>query len=81
MKGIGYRETAAYLAGEMGRAEAVAAIQTATRHFAKRQMTWYRRMPYIHWYDADARTEQELLHVILADIRAWQETRERSTQA
>ena len=79
MKGIGYKETAAYLAGEMSRAEMIAAIQTATRHFAKRQLTWYRRMPYIRWYDADTQTETELLHAILADVRAWQ--RERSAQA
>ena len=81
MKGIGYKETAAYLAGEMSRAAAIEAIQTATRHFAKRQMTWYRRMPYIRWYDADDRTETELLHAILADVRAWQCNRERSAQA
>jgi len=81
MKGIGYKETAAYLAGEMSALEAVAAIQTATRHFAKRQMTWYRRMPYIHWYDADEQTETQLLHAILADVRAWQCNRERSARA
>lgn len=81
MKGIGYKETAAYLAGEMGFAETLAAIQTATRHFAKRQMTWYRRMPYIHWYDADEQTETQLLHAILADVRAWRCNRERSAQA
>ena len=81
MKGIGYKETAAYLAGEVSRAEAITAIQTATRHFAKRQLTWYRRMPYIRWYDADAQSETELLHTILADVRAWREERERSAQA
>ena len=81
MKGIGYKETAAYLAGEMSKAEAVTAIQTATRHFAKRQLTWFRRMPYIHWYDADARTEKDLLRAIHADVCTWLEERERSAQA
>ena len=71
MKGIGYKETAAYLAGEITRAEAITAVQTATRHFAKRQLTWYRGMPYIHWYDADAWTEPELLERILMDIKEW----------
>ena len=79
MKGIGYKETAAYLAGEMSKAEAITAIQTATRHFAKRQLTWYRRMPYIRWYDVDAQTEDELLRTILADVCAWQN--ERGAQA
>ena len=81
MKGIGYKETAAYLAGEMSQAEAVDAIQKATRNFAKRQLTWYRRMPYIRWYDADALTETELLQHILTDVRAWKEERERGAQA
>ena len=81
MKGIGYKETAAYLAGEMSKAEAVTAIQTATRHFAKRQLTWFRRMPYIHWYDADARTETDLLRAIHADVCTWLKERERSAQA
>ena len=44
MKGIGYKETAAYLAGEMRLEETIEQIKTATRHFAKRQMTWYRKM-------------------------------------
>ena len=71
MKGIGYKETAAHLAGEITRAEAITAVQTATRHFAKRQLTWCRGMPYIHWYDADAWTEPELLERILMDIKEW----------
>ena len=81
MKGIGYKETAAYLAGELSRAETVEAIQKATRHFAKRQLTWYRQMPYIRWYDADALTEEKLLRHILADVHTWQEERERGAQA
>ena len=72
MKGIGYKETAAYLAGEINHAAAVEAVQKATRHFAKRQLTWYRKMPYIRWYDADAQTEDMLLTQILSDVRMWQ---------
>ncbi|WP_295164207.1 tRNA (adenosine(37)-N6)-dimethylallyltransferase MiaA [Selenomonas sp. F0473] len=77
MKGIGYKETAAYLAGEMSEAAALEQVQKATRHFAKRQMTWYRKMPYIRWYDADARPEDALLRQILADVEIWREKRER----
>ena len=72
MKGIGYKETAAYLAGEISHAAAVEAVQKATRHFAKRQLTWYRKMPYIRWYDADSHTEEMLLTQILLDVRMWQ---------
>ena len=40
---LGLREIRALLAGEMTRAECVAAIQQATRRYAKRQLTWFRR--------------------------------------
>ena len=68
MQGIGYKETAAWLAGECTRDEAIEAIQTSTRHFAKRQMTWYRRMPYIHWYDCEEFGEEELLDRAISDV-------------
>lgn len=71
MKGIGYKEMAAYLAGEITREEAVEAIKTGTRHFAKRQLTWYRKMPYIHWYEPAKRTQAELLRMILADMAGF----------
>jgi len=46
---IGYRELRAALQGEMPLEEARAAIQQATRRYAKRQLTWFRRDPQIHW--------------------------------
>ena len=74
MKGIGYKETAAYLAGEMSREEAVELIQKSTRHFAKRQLTWYRKMPYIHWLPADMLDGKELLSAALSAIREqWED--------
>ncbi len=42
MKALGVPEIAAFLAGEMSREEALAALQQNTRRFAKRQMTWFR---------------------------------------
>ena len=50
MRGIGYKEMLRHIQGECGLAEASQEIKKATRHFAKRQLTWYRKMPYIHWY-------------------------------
>jgi len=47
---IGYRELRAVLQGEMQLEEACAAIQQATRRYAKRQLTWFRRDPQIHWF-------------------------------
>lgn len=42
MQGLGYKETAAYLAGELSLDEAVYIIKRDTRHFAKRQLTWFK---------------------------------------
>ena len=51
LKAIGYREMVQCIKGELSIEEAEALIQKNTRHFAKRQITWYKRMPYIHWYE------------------------------
>jgi tRNA dimethylallyltransferase len=47
---IGYRELRAVLAGELALAPARAAIQQATRRYAKRQMTWFRRESGVHGF-------------------------------
>ena len=55
---IGYKELLGYLRREMTKEEAANAIKTATRHYAKRQLTWFRRNPDIHWlYPDDDRYE------------------------
>ncbi len=57
---IGYKELLGYLNGEMTKAEAAEAIKTATRHYAKRQLTWLRRNPAVHWlYPDDDRYEDD----------------------
>ncbi|MDF2564249.1 MAG: tRNA dimethylallyltransferase [Massilibacillus sp.] len=53
MKGIGYKEITSYLQGEVTLDFAIDTIKKSTRHFAKRQLTWFRKMPYIDWYDVD----------------------------
>ena len=44
-QGLGYKEVFAYLDGQQGLAETVALVQTRTRNFAKRQITWFRHLP------------------------------------
>ncbi|HUO34821.1 MAG TPA: tRNA (adenosine(37)-N6)-dimethylallyltransferase MiaA [Candidatus Acidoferrum sp.] len=46
---IGYSELRAHLQGTMPLAEAIQKIRLATRNFAKRQLTWFRREPRVHW--------------------------------
>ena len=49
MKGLGYRQVAEHLAGEYDVAELVRRFKRDTRHFSKRQMTWFRKEPGIQW--------------------------------
>lgn len=49
MRAIGVPEIAAYLAGTIDRERMVAAGQQATRNYAKRQFTWFRRQPPAEW--------------------------------
>lgn len=51
MQAIGYKELTAALRGEGTLPDAVAAIQQASRRYAKRQRTWFRRNGAIHWLD------------------------------
>lgn len=51
MQGLGYKEIAAYLEGEMTYEEAVTLLKRDTRRFAKRQLSWFRHMKDIRWVD------------------------------
>ena len=51
MQGLGYKEILSYLEGECSLEEAVYLIKRDTRHFAKRQLTWFRRERQVIWVD------------------------------
>lgn len=51
MQGLGYKEILSYLEGEISLEEAVYLIKRDTRHFAKRQLTWFRREKEVIWID------------------------------
>ncbi|MBR1758570.1 MAG: tRNA (adenosine(37)-N6)-dimethylallyltransferase MiaA [Lachnospiraceae bacterium] len=70
MQGLGYKETVAALLGEMSFDEAREIIKRDTRHFAKRQMTWFRRERDVIWLSKDEyQTEEALLSQILKILR------------
>jgi len=46
---LGYKQAAQLLRGELSREQAIQAAQQAHRNYAKRQMTWFRREPEVHW--------------------------------
>ena len=50
---IGYKELLGYLRGECTLDAAVDSLKLATRHYAKRQMTWFAAKDYVRWIDAD----------------------------
>ena len=53
MQGLGYKEILAYLEGEYPLEEAVRVLKRDTRHFAKRQLTWFRREKETIWMNKD----------------------------
>ena len=54
MQGLGYKEILAYLDGEYTLEEAIYIIKRETRHFAKRQLTWFNRERDVIWLDKQA---------------------------
>ncbi|MFF1573286.1 tRNA (adenosine(37)-N6)-dimethylallyltransferase MiaA [Leifsonia sp. NPDC058292] len=50
-RAIGYAQAIAELRGELSRAEAIAQTQQLTRRYARRQVSWFKRYPGIHWLD------------------------------
>ena len=71
MKGIGYKELLPAVRREISLDEAADKIKQNTRHFAKRQLTWYRKMPYIRWYDAQAEVDEKLADKIYHDMAGY----------
>ena len=60
---VGYREMFGYIAGEYGFERAIELIQQNTRHYAKRQLTWFRRDKEIHWLNANDEYEKNILSI------------------
>ena len=67
MKSLGYRQMAEYITGKCDFATAVNNIKKGTRHFAKRQITWYKNMPYIHWFTVDRSLNYEKIVTDMAN--------------
>lgn len=70
MQGLGYKELLAYLDSECSLDEAVYMIKRDTRHFAKRQLTWFRRERDVIWVDKPAfdYDEDKILSYMLQEI-------------
>jgi tRNA dimethylallyltransferase len=69
---IGYAELRAHLEGRMNKGEAIQGIRQATRRFAKRQMTWFRKEPAVHWlsgFGDDPEIAREALEFLQSGMR------------
>lgn len=71
MQGIGYKELLSCLRGEYSLEETIYILKRDTRHYAKRQMTWFRRIKEINWIDIDENTDlkeiaEKIIHMCIA---------------
>lgn len=71
MQGLGYKEILAYLEGEYPLEEAVRILKRDTRHFAKRQLTWFRREKDVIWVDKEQFhwNEAEILEYMMSVLK------------
>ncbi len=60
MQGLGYKELARHVLGEISLSEAVSLFKRNTRRFAKRQLTWFRADNRINWIDVANRSAKEV---------------------
>jgi tRNA dimethylallyltransferase len=68
---LGYKQAMQYLRGELDRDAALAAAQQAHRNYAKRQITWFRREPDVHWLNGngdDAAIQAEGISAVEPEI-------------
>lgn len=72
MQGLGYKEILDYLDGKMTLEEAVSLIKKETRHFAKRQLTWFRRERDVIWFDKE-KYEYNEEHILRDMIKILEE--------
>jgi len=61
MQALGYKEIASYLRGEITLDESVRILKRDTRHYAKRQLTWFRRDTRLFWLDMDSFYKKEYI--------------------
>lgn len=70
MQGLGYKEILSYLNGDCSLEEAVAILKRDTRHFAKRQITWFKRERDVIWFEKEAYADEEaILTAMIAEAK------------
>ena len=67
MQAIGYKEIVQYLNNELTKEEAIEKIKQETRRYAKRQITWFKRIENLKWIDGLENTQNNI-NIILEGI-------------
>jgi tRNA dimethylallyltransferase len=67
---VGYRQVIQYLNGDIGREQMEKDFKTATRRYAKRQITWLRRWPFLTWLNCSENSHEGLLETIQHQVAA-----------
>lgn len=65
---VGYKEIIGHLRGRHSLERAVTDIKTSTRRYAKRQLTWFRRWNFIHWFDLSTMEQSAITHQVAAMV-------------
>jgi tRNA dimethylallyltransferase len=68
LQGLGYKEIITYLDGNCSLDEAIYTIKRDTRHFAKRQLTWFRRDKRIKWFEQGENIKEDMIEYIRKNI-------------
>ena len=79
LQALGYRQMIQYLQGLITKEEAIYIIKRDTRHFAKRQITWFKRDPRIVWLTADDASFASVLAAAEKEIELFLNKREKVT--
>lgn len=74
LQGLGYKEIVGYLNNEYSLDEAVRILKRDTRHFAKRQITWFNRDNDINWFNLSQRNTEPVFNEIMDLIKKWSKT-------
>ena len=73
MQGLGYKEIIPYLQGECNLDEAIYILKRDTRHFAKRQLTWFRREKEVTWVEKqELKSEEAILDYMIQHLKEKQ---------
>lgn len=75
MQSLGYRHLTAHLAGEMSLDQAVAAMKQDTRHFARRQLIWFRGDARVRWVEAGGKPPEQVADEVFAHIQMQRQSK------